>query len=253
VQNFDQTPSIDIVKSASPQTYSAVNGEITYSFLVTNTGNVTLTNVGVSDPLPGLGSITPAPVTLAPGESQVFEASYFITQADLDAGSVMNTATASGTPPVGEPVTAMDSETITADHEPSIDIVKSASPQTYSAVNGEITYSFLVTNTGNVTLTNVGVSDPLPGLGSITPAPVTLAPGESQVFEASYFITQADLDAGSVMNTATASGTPPVGEPVTAMDSEITYSFLVTNTGNVTLTNVGVSDPLPGLGSIMHR
>jgi uncharacterized repeat protein (TIGR01451 family) len=273
----DQNPAIDIVKAAAPQTYSAVGDLITYSFTVINTGNVTLTNVSVSDPLAGLSAITPAPVTLAPNASQVFTATYTITQADLDAGKVDNTATATGTPPAGDPVTDTDSESITADQNPAIDIVKTAAPQTYNAVGDLITYSFTVTNTGNVTLTNVSVSDPLVGLSAITPAPVTLAPGASQVFTATYTITQADLDAGKVDNTATATGTPPVGDPVTDTDSEsitanqrpaieivkaaapqtysavgdvITYNFTVTNTGNVTLTNVSVSDPLAGLSAI---
>jgi uncharacterized repeat protein (TIGR01451 family) len=273
----NQTPSIEVVKSASPQTYSTVGQLITYSFTVTNTGNVTLSNVSVSDPLPGLSSITPAPVTLAPNQSQVFTATYTITQTNLNNGSVLNTATATGTPPTGPNVTDTDDETITANQTPSIEVVKSASPQTYSTVGQVITYSFTVTNTGNVTLSNVSVSDPLPGLSSITPAPVTLAPNQSQVFTATYTITQTNLNNGSVLNTATATGTPPTGPNVTDTDDEtitanqtpsievvksaspqtystvgqvITYSFTVTNTGNVTLSNVSVSDPLPGLSSI---
>ncbi|WP_170069065.1 DUF7507 domain-containing protein, partial [Cecembia rubra] len=273
----DQNPSISITKTAGQSTYSSAGEEITYSFEVTNTGNVTLTNVSVSDPLPGLGTISPASVTLNPGESQTFTATYTITLADMNAGKVDNTATASGTPPTGPAVTDSDSETITAEQNPSISITKTAGQSTYSSAGEEITYSFEVTNTGNVTLTNVSVSDPLPGLGTISPAPVTLNPGESQTFTATYTITLADMNAGKVDNTATASGTPPTGSAVTDSDSEtitaeqnpsisitktagqstyssageeITYSFEVTNTGNVTLTNVSVSDPLPGLGTI---
>jgi uncharacterized repeat protein (TIGR01451 family) len=269
----NQTPSIDIAKVASPQTYSAVGNVVTYNFTVTNTGNVTLTNVNVTDPLSGLSVITPASVTLAPGANQLFTATYTITQADLNAGSVVNTATATGTPPNGPNVTDTDTETITANQTPSIDIAKVASPQAYSAVGDVITYTFTVENTGNVTLTNVNVTDPLVGLSSITPASVSLAPGLSQVFTATYSITQADLDGGSVVNTATATGTPPVGDPVTDTDTEtitanqtpgiqltktntntpqrysyvgdiLTYNLVVTNTGNVTLTDIVVSDPV---------
>ena len=272
-----RSPVINITKSASPGTYSTVGEQITYTFVVSNTGNVTLTNVGVADALPGLGTITPGPVTLAPGENQTFTATYQITLADLNAGSVVNTATASGTPPSGPAVSDTDSETITAEQNAAISIHKSANPGTYSTVGEQITYTFVVRNTGNVTLSNVSVNDPLQGLGTISPASATLNPGDSETFTASYTITLADLNAGKVDNTATATGTPPAGPAVSDTDSEtitaeqspairivktadpktyseagdvITYTFEVTNTGNVTLSNVSVSDPLPGLGTI---
>ncbi|MGD2205130.1 DUF7507 domain-containing protein, partial [Microbacterium maritypicum] len=83
----------------------------------------------------------------------------------------------------------------------------------------EITYSFVVTNTGNVTLTDVTVDEGVfTGSGSLSaitcPAgAASLAPGLQVVCTASYVLTQADVDSGSVSNTATATGTPPTGEP----------------------------------------
>ncbi|SIO26393.1 DUF7507 domain-containing protein, partial [Algoriphagus halophilus] len=264
--------SIDIVKSATPSTYNAAGDVITYTFDVSNTGNVTLTDVTVSDPLSGLSAITPGPVTLAPGENQVFTATYTITQTDMDAGQVDNTATATGNDPDDVEVSDTDSETITVVKDASIDIVKSATPSTYNAAGDVITYTFDVSNTGNVTLTDVTVSDPLSGLSAITPGPVTLAPGENQVFTATYTITQTDMDAGQVDNTATATGNDPDDVEVSDTDSEtitaitdariaivkladveseddcydtgdlITYTFTVYNTGNVTLNNVEVNE-----------
>ncbi len=77
-----------------------------------------------------------------------------------------------------------------------------------------ITYSITATNTGNVTLTGVTVTDPGVGavLGICTPAiPAMLAPGASVVCVATHAVTQADLNAGSYTNTATADSdqTPP--------------------------------------------
>ena len=60
---------------------------INYSYLVTNTGNVTLTGpVTVTD---DKATVTcPRRRGLAPGATMTCTASYTITQADLDAGSV---------------------------------------------------------------------------------------------------------------------------------------------------------------------
>ena len=70
---------------------------ITYSYRVTNTGNVTLTSVGVTDPMPGLSAINCNGVTsLAPGASVTCTATYTTTQADVDAGSITNTGTRRG-------------------------------------------------------------------------------------------------------------------------------------------------------------
>ena len=74
----------------------------------------------------------------------------------------------------------------------------------------------MVTNSGNVTLTSVRVTDPLPGLSAVTCPLGTLAPGASETCTATYTTTQADVNAGGVTNTGTASGRPPTGPPVTA-------------------------------------
>ena len=130
---------------------------ITYTFDVQNTGNVTLTGMVVSDPLPGLGAITCAfpgslgsPASeLVPFETVQCSANYTTTQADIDAGQVDNIATATGTPPVGNDVTDDDPETITATQNPSIDLVKSSLTSTISAPT-LVTYDFTIHNTGNV-------------------------------------------------------------------------------------------------------
>ncbi len=77
-----------------------------------------------------------------------------------------------------------------------------------------INYSFTVTNTGNVTLTNITVTD---ALVDVTGGPLaSLIPGASNstMFTASYTITLADVNTGYVENTATATGQDPNGDPV---------------------------------------
>ena len=100
------------------------------------------------------------------------------------------------------PVSDTDDETVTGTQTPELTVTKTAAPNTYTAAGDIITYTILVENTGNVTpVTAIAVTDPLTGLSQTI---ASLAPGASQSFTQTYTITQADVDAGSVLNTATA-------------------------------------------------
>ncbi len=296
------SPDIALIKTSDTSALSGppVAGEtVTYNFAITNTGNLTLTNVTLTDTLPGI-SISGGPIaSLAPGitDTTTYSATYTLSQADVDAGSVTNQAQTTGTDPFGDPVSDLSGTTNGDDialvtplvDAPAIALVKSATPAFSSppAVGDPITYSFTVTNTGNVTLTNVTITDPLPGI-VLSGGPIaSLAPGASDAttFAATYDLVQSDIDAGEVVNQATATGTPPSGPDVTdlsgadaaadaptvvpvtqvsgidlvkAVDAsdffdgpdpgdELRYTFTVTNTGTVTLDDVTVTDPLPGL------
>ncbi len=254
--------------------YAAVGDTIRFALTVTNTGNVTLTNVVVTDPL----LATPGPActiaTLSPGVSNstcLDGRTYTITQTDIDNGSVQNTAGVSATPPAGVTAPAPQSPTATATgpvRVPGVEIDKSGTP--YGGVGSTATWTFTVTNTGNVTLTGVSVADPRTGFSCIVG---TLAPGATTTtcqggapLSTSRLITQADVDAGNLSNIATVAGTAAVtGTPVADNDTVsipgpaqipaltvakavtaggtfdavadvVSYSYTVTNTGNITLT-----------------
>ncbi|MEO7016740.1 MAG: hypothetical protein ABI067_09370, partial [Leifsonia sp.] len=120
---------ITVVKSASPNdlAHYTVGQVITYSFVITNTGNTTLANVHpVEGAFTGSGSMSaqvcPAgAASLAPASQVTCTATYTITQADVDAGSITNHVTATGTPPTGpDPVSPPSQVTIPAPSSPAI-------------------------------------------------------------------------------------------------------------------------------------
>jgi uncharacterized repeat protein (TIGR01451 family) len=288
---------VSMVKSAvvtPPSDQNAVNvgDTITYSYNVTNNGNVPLTSVAVSDPTAGnVACPTPAPPGLAPGatETCTARAPYLVKQTDVDSGSVTDTATATGTDATNftSPASTPSSTKVpTVAAMPSLLLqkVENASLGNSAPIQaGEsIQYTYVITNTGNVDLTSLSVSDPTAGAVSCpTPPAPGLAPGDTETCteDAPYVVTQADVDRGGVTDTATATGgdlqggkatSPPssvstssLPDPAVSLDKTATvtpagdqnavqvgdtirYTYKVTNIGNVSLATVAVSDPAAG-------
>ncbi|GAA6773797.1 hypothetical protein AAGS39_45650 [Flavobacterium sp. CGRL2] len=103
VNIFVEVPSITLVMKVElndqNKNDNAEAGEtLTYTYTITNNGNVPLQNITISNLLPGI-VITGGPISLAVGErdSHTFTGTYTLTQADINAGKVVNQATASGT------------------------------------------------------------------------------------------------------------------------------------------------------------
>ncbi len=272
-------PSLSILKSADPTSVQNVGQQITYSFLVTNDGNVPLTGVSVQDTaFSGAGgplTITCPSADLAVGASMVCTATYTVTLADIDAGQITNAAVATGTPPTGPPVTSPPSTaTVTVTPAPALTVVKTAVPSTVQNAGDQVTYHLGVTNTGNDTVHGISVQDTaFTGTGvppTVSCPDTVLAPGASTTCTATYTVTQADIDAGQITNTAVATGLAPDGSAVTSPPStatvtatpapaltvvktaapstvqnagqQVTYSYLVTNTGNDTVHGISVQD-----------
>jgi uncharacterized repeat protein (TIGR01451 family) len=254
--------AITLTKSANPTTYSAVGQTITYTYVITNSGQAGLpaTQFTISDDHINGGAAFncgAAGTTLTPGGTVTCTATYTITQADLNNGSVTNIAQAFGAGLTSNKATAK----VTGTQSPAISLTKVANPTTYSAVGQTITYTYTIKNTGNVTLTGpFTVSDNKVATVSCAAGP--LAPGASLTCSGIYAITQADLNAGSVTNTATASTTynntpvnsnqaqatvtavpapaislTKVANPTTysSVGQTITYTYTIKNTGNVQL------------------
>lgn len=101
---------------ANPSTVDA-GDTIAYTFTVTNTGNVPLTGVAVNDPALDAPATCLA-TTLAVGGSTTCTGTHTITAAEVTAGQVANTATATGTPPTGPTVTSPPTSAVTVPLRP---------------------------------------------------------------------------------------------------------------------------------------
>src|SRR5690606_21263315 len=143
---------------------------ISYQFLVENTGDVTLTDVSVTDELPGLSALTYAwpgvEGVLLVGESVTATASYVVTQDDVNAGSVHNTATAEGTPPgaPGEPVTPIVSPPGEAvvEIETATDLsIEKAGDNATPIIGDNVVFTLTVRNAGPADATGVVATDVL--------------------------------------------------------------------------------------------
>ncbi|MDK2979839.1 MAG: hypothetical protein PWQ55_186 [Chloroflexota bacterium] len=266
-------PSIELSKSGSPATYIAAGSVITYDYVITNTGTTTLSGaVSVADDKASVTCDALPAGGLEPLATLDCSASYTITQADMDAGSVTNLASAT----IGEVNSEEVSETVNAEQNGELTLVKSAAETSFNAVDDVLHYTLTVTNTGNLTLTNVSITDgDISDFTCTTAQPLTLAPGEDLECSGTSTITQTDLDAGSYSNTASASGSDPSSTPVntedevtvnadqspdlsltkvatesyfTAVDDVLHFTVTAENTGNVALSSVSISDDdLPDL------
>jgi uncharacterized repeat protein (TIGR01451 family) len=180
------------------------------------------------------------PADLEPGESITCSAEHAVTQADLDRGQITNVATATGVSPGGQTETGVSGSVVTpVDQRLELSLAKTGLDEQFSAVGETLSYEIVTTNTGNVTVSDVTVEDPIASFDSCTPAmPATLAPGAEMRCVATHVVTEADMAAGKVDNTATASGKGPAtcengGEDLTCPTPIVESVNVLSNTVTV--------------------
>jgi hypothetical protein len=232
---FLAQPSLSLAKTPNPTTYDSAGDVINYSYVVTNNGNVALSSISVADDK--VASVTCLVPVLAPGGSTTCSGSYTTTTADVTAGSVTNTATASGT--CGGTCGAISPQaqaTVFLDAQPSLALAKTANPTTYDSSGDVIAYTYIVTNTGNVPLSSISVTD-----NRVTPVTClasSLDPDESTSCTGTYTTTAADVTAGSVTNTATASGECGEECSATSPPAQATITFVAPPSGSITIVKL---------------
>ena len=228
--NWNMTvPSMSVAKS-SGQSQITAPGSLSYTILVDNTGTVDLTGISILDALTQDGaaralSTLPTLTTgdldtdnvLDTNETWAYTATYVVTQADIDDGADLdNLATVSS----NETGDEADSVSTPILQVPDLLITKSAafvSGSSPAGVGDVIRYTYVVENTGNVTIANVSVTDVHNGFGTFPANPgsaaltdnsptgdstgvaggtlwASLAPGDVVTFSEDYVVTQQDID-----------------------------------------------------------
>ena len=256
------TAPLITVTQTCPVNLVSAGGILTYSGTVSNAGNITLTNIVVTDNRPADNTVIFTAASLAPGASANFSGSY---EVPINCCVVWSTATASGQDNcVGTTVTDTDTTTCTVLTMPSIVVTKTC-PPTAAQPGDVLQYSGTVSNAGNISLVDVTIVNNQPGEGSTVWGPITLAPGESANYYASYVvppdfcgtdtITAQGLDActlapviNSVTTTCPILTTPRIAvtkncpaQP-TPRGGVFTFTGTVSNPGDVTLINVMVAN-----------
>jgi uncharacterized repeat protein (TIGR01451 family) len=344
-----QNPALTIDKTAALHDDSdcadTVGELVDYTVVLTNSGNVSLENVVVTDSLEG-GAARTLPVTgdtnangivdgdevwlsgdtgndgiLSVGEEWTLKYVHAVTQADIDSnggdgdGTLDNIATANADAVTsGEAApTVSDDASVDVCQNPALTIDKTAALHDGSdcadTVGELVDYTVVLTNSGNVSLENVVVTDSLEG-GAARTLTVTgdtnangivdgdevwlsgdtgndgiLSVGEEWTLKYVHAVTQSDIDTnggdddGTLDNIATANAdavtsgeaAPTVSDdasvdvcqnPTLSIDKTaalhddsdcadtvgelVDYTVVLTNSGNVALENVVVTDSLEG-------
>lgn len=206
-----QTAGLTLAIQPQSTSYNTQGQQINYNFVITNnsatvlTGAVTISDDKMAPTCPAINTAGDLDDNLEQGESITCTAIYSIAAADITNGSVTNTATAR----VGELNSNTTNAVIQLAENKVLTITASASPTTYSAANQQITYTYIVKNTGATAIgpTQFIVRDdrnPNPiNCGTNT---TTLAGTESITCNAVYTTTAADVTVQQITSNVTASG-----------------------------------------------
>lgn len=281
---YDDQIGIDIEKATNGQDADQPTGPeievghaVTWTYVIKNTGQVTLSQIVVQDDREGI--ITCPKTTLSAGESMLCRASGV-----AQLGQYANEATVTGEDASHRTATDRDPSHYLGVPEPpiGIGIEKSTNGQDADEAPGpgvevgsKVTWTYRVLNTGQVTLFDVAVDDDQEG--SISCPKSTLAAGESMLC-----MKEGVAQHGQYANLATATGRddrsrtatdedpshykgvpiPPIDVhlekstnghdadspygPEIPQGDPVTWTYVVTNTGEVTLLDVAVTDDREG-------
>ena len=274
VGGLQAEPGIDVTKDCPAE--APAGAPVTYEITVTNTGNVDLSNITVIDDVIGAMS-DKFPDTLLVGSDPVtVQVQYTPVPADGD--PVTNTVTVSGDWTAGETSDSVsDTAKCTTDitHASGIAVTKSC-PKTV-AFGEDISYKITVTNTGTEALEGVTVDDTLLGpitdefdvdlslsldVGVVATATVPYSPGADEdpvnnTVTAKGTGADSEVEASASASCSTDVSNPgiaiekTVDQEIVPIGTTVTFTYVITNTGDVTLFDIVVEDDILGpIGTI---
>jgi uncharacterized repeat protein (TIGR01451 family) len=200
-------PSIGVTKSCTELAHAG--DTVTYTITVTNTGDEDLDNVKVMDTILGDLSASFAD-ELAVGASESHDFDYVVLESDPD--PLVNEVTAKGSGVGSRVAVEALANCVTDLIHPAIEIVKTVDEDTVP-IGTTVTYTYVVTNTGDTTLYDISVDDDILGhIGDIA----ILEPGESVTLTKDFVVGDE-----AVTNVGTAEGEDILGRSVSADDDAL--------------------------------
>ena len=192
-------PTIQVVKTATPLTRPEPGGDFTYDVVVTNTGPNDLTITSLNDSVYGdlttrpnstctnaIGRVLAAdPDGAGPATGGTYACSFTAPFTGPGGASLTDIVTVVGTDEFGQTATDNDDATVNIINDvPEIMVDKTVTPGSLPEPGGTFTYTVVVTNTGDETLTITSLTDDVYGnlatQGTCTTAiGQVLDPGES--------------------------------------------------------------------------
>ncbi len=248
---FASGPSISIVKktngtdnTSGTGPFVAVGSPVVWTYSVTNIGDVALSTVVVNDDNGTAATTDDFAATYQSGDADsdstldLTETWTFTATKPAIAGQYINNGCAVGAPPSGANVNACDPDRYYG-QTPAITLVKTtngtnnnSAPGVQVATGSTVTWTYLITNTGNVPLTAVSLTDDK--LGALGCPDNTLAIGVSMTCTATGTAT-----VGQYTNVGTVVGTPPVGSNVTATDPDNYFGIAPASSVRIQKISVG--------------
>jgi uncharacterized repeat protein (TIGR01451 family) len=235
---FGVQPGIQIVKLTNGRDNAnakmAPGSDVTWTYNVTNTGNVALSGVAVTD---SDSSVQPAYAGGDDGNNQldVGETWIYTAAGTAAAGQYNNTGTATGidaTSTITTPVSASEADSYFG-VQPGIEIVKltngtdnNSAPGAQVIQGSTVTWTYDVTNNGNVALSNVTVTDSDSAVHPVYQSGDTNLDGKLDLNEMWVYAATGTAVAGQYSNTGTASGKDATATvPGTVNSSDVDYYY----------------------------
>jgi len=272
---FIENPSILLIKDVDTSNGNMPGDTITFTFYVENTGNVPLKNIVLYDELlfDGAKSLVDfgVPDTLGVGESTYFEIDYVLPTEGLT-GELYNYAQVVGYSQCCEVEVEWFDSVQYFVANPCIEITKTVSEETSAVLVGDtIHWEIVVHNCGNVALDPVYVYDQLADGENVQIWVGTLAVNEYKTLYYDYTVTEnspwcekyyicnnvnttgyygtlevADSDWSCAFVALPSLDIAKDGPCEVCYGDEIVWYITVTNTGNVPLYDVVITDELTG-------